>query len=80
MVVATGNYYGNFVRETEVIDLDNPSVSCKPWMNADEKIFATGGLFENGLLKGPFWIFVNDHQYAYVNFQNGKQGKIQNCP
>ena len=38
------------------------------------------GLFENGLLKGPFWIFVNDHQYAYVNFQNGKLGKIPNCP
>ena len=50
MVVATGNYEGKFVTETGVIDLDNPSATCASWRNTDELIFATGGVFKDGLI------------------------------
>ena len=50
-------------------------------MNGKVKIFDKRkklncvGLYEKSLPNGPFWVLLNDHQYAYVRFKDGKLGK-----
>ena len=36
--------------KTEIINLENPSVSCKPWADGKEVYSATGSITENGLV------------------------------
>ena len=52
LVVTTGSDVENqYVTNTEVIDLDNPSVSCTPWADPLFTVTrAVGGFIDNGLL------------------------------
>ena len=50
LVVATGIYENNCVTKTEIVDLENPSVSCKPWADSKEVYSATGSFTEIGLV------------------------------
>ena len=50
LVVATGLYKEKFVMKTEIIHLENPSVSCKLWADGMEVYSATGSFTKNGLM------------------------------
>ena len=51
LIVATGHDSNEhkYVMKTEVIDLGNSSMSCKPWADSDPVHYASGGFFSNGL-------------------------------
>ena len=51
LIVATGmnNDESKHVMKTEVLNLDNPSITCKPWGDSEPLEFPTGGFFSNGL-------------------------------
>ena len=69
LVVSTGyDWENHYVRSTEIIDLDNSSVSCKPWANSLQGVTrAVGGFINNDLIICSGSVPIGDPDHPVIN-------------
>ena len=69
MVVTTGfDWENHYERSTEIIDLDNPSVSCTPWADSLYDVTrAVGGFIYNDLIICSGSIPLGDPNHPVIN-------------